>query len=113
MVTVLAGLFSYWLTGASPAVGVMAGGGVCLLTTIVFSLRIFSGDIEFEPRRFLRRLVRAEMQKILLTVFLFIAAIKLTHVHHAGFLLGFIVVTLMSWLLLPLAAGYLAGKSKD
>lgn len=113
IVTVSAGAFAFWLSGSPVAIAVIAGGAVCLITTAIFSLRVFSGGIEFDPGRFLRRLIIAEVQKIFLTVFLFIAAIKWMTLHHAGFLLGFIVVTLASWLLLPLAAARLTDNSKS
>ncbi len=101
------------MAGYSLAVSALAGGGICLLTTAVFSLRVFSGGIEFEPGRFMRRLMVAELQKILLTVLLFIAAIKWSQLHQVGLLLGFITVTLASWLVLPLAVAYLTDKLKS
>lgn len=61
----------------------------------------------------MRRLFIAEVQKVLLTAMLFIAAIKWTQLHHAGLLLGFAVITLVSWLVLPLVAANLTGKSKS
>ena len=113
IVTVVAGMIALVFYGARPSVAVHAGGGICLLSTIVFSLRVFSGGTEFEPRRFMRRLFIAETQKLLLTVFLFFAAINWSQLHLAGLLIGFIVVTLVSWLTLPLAAAYSTNNLKS
>jgi F0F1-type ATP synthase assembly protein I len=109
--TLLAGLTAFWVRDFASAIAAVAGGAICLLSTSVFSLRVFSGGVEFEPGRFMRRLFIAEVQKIFLTVVLFIAAIKWTQLHHTGLLLGFVFVTLVSWLVLLLVAAELIDKS--
>ena len=113
VITILAGLFAFCVAGSSVAVSAVAGGTICLFSTVVFSLRVFAGRFEFEPGRFLRRLYIAEVQKIFFIVLLFIAAIKWIPLHHAGLLLGFVVVTLVSWLVLPLAIAYITDKAKS
>jgi F0F1-type ATP synthase assembly protein I len=100
-VTSLAAVIIFGLYNVGAALAVVAGGGVCIIGTVLFALRLFSGKQEFSPDRFLRRMFVAEFQKIALTVLLFFAIIHWTDLVFAWVLLGFSASLIAHWLVLP------------
>lgn len=101
VVTLAAGGITVAVFDLTAATSVWAGGGISIIATVLFSLRVFGGKPEFDPGRFLHRLYLAEIQKITIASVLFIALFKWTELNTGAILLGFSLAVLAHWLALP------------
>jgi ATP synthase protein I len=101
-VTVLAGLL-WWLgSGGREAVGALAGGGISLVLTTLFALRVFAVPPDAGAQAMLSAFMRAEATKIVLAVVLFsAAAIFLSHV-YIPLISTFLATLAVNWLALLL-----------
>jgi len=84
--------------GEKLAVSVLIGGGINMITSLVYGLRIFAGGGDAQD--VLRRFYRGEFQKLLLTGVLFFAVIKWMDVDFLGVMLGFIASLISFWIAL-------------
>ena len=69
-----------WLGGADSALSAATGGSIGIVAGIYQALRMFSIDAGRNPQGFMQRVYVTEALKIVTTVALMIAAIKLLHV---------------------------------
>ena len=104
-VTLLAWVTLYLLADAEMAWSALVGGGIGLLSTAWFALRVFAGR-GGENRVIVRRFYVAETQKIVLTVVLFIVAILVLEVRFLPMFGTYILSLLAFWFaLLPALTG--------
>ncbi len=82
------------------ALSATMGGVVSLLVTGIFSARVMLGKMEWSPERFMQRLYRAEMQKIILAAVLLFAALKWLAFAPLPLLAAFLLTMMASWFVL-------------
>jgi ATP synthase protein I len=104
LTAIIAAGFAWW-ADRQTASSSLVGGGIGILTTAFFALRVLGGGA-----RPLRSVVRAfyvgEAQKIVLTVALFIIAIKWLEVAFLPMFVTYMVTLFMFWFaLLPAMSG--------
>lgn len=98
--TLLTSIIGFSLVGERAALSAAIGGGICVVTTALFSMRVLLGRLEWSPERFLSRFFLAEIQKIALMVLLLLAALKWLDVDGLPLMLAFLVVSMANWLML-------------
>jgi F0F1-type ATP synthase assembly protein I len=99
MTALVAALFG-WAGGPGFAVSAATGGGIGIIAGLYQALRIFSVDAGRNPEGFMQRVYVSEALKIVLTVALIIAAIKLLHVELLPFMTGYIAIYVVYWVIL-------------
>ena len=88
------------------AFSALVGGGISLLTTLYFALRVFMGTRGQPVKVVVRRFYSAESQKLLLTVALFAVAIVGLEVEFLPMFLTYMATLVAFWLaLLPALTG--------
>lgn len=98
--TLLTSIIGFCLAGERAALSAAAGGGICVITTALFSMKVLLGRLEWSPERFLGRFFLAEIQKIALMVLLLLAALKWLDVGGLPMMLGFMAALMANWLVL-------------
>ncbi|MFP4080658.1 MAG: ATP synthase subunit I [Ectothiorhodospira sp.] len=95
------------LGGAATAWAAATGGVISLVATAWFALRVFSGGSRGRPAKaMMRGFYVGEMQKILLTVALFVVAIAWLEVEFLPMFMTYMAGLMAFWLaLLPVMAG--------
>jgi F0F1-type ATP synthase assembly protein I len=91
---------AFILSDGRAAVAAAIGGGICLITTVFFSLRVFVGQPEWSAEQFLRRFYRAEWQKALVAVALLLAALIWLELPGLPLMLSFLAALMANWLIL-------------
>jgi len=86
--------------GNKAAFSVLVGGGISMMGSLIYGLRMFAGSGDAEE--VLRRFYRGEFQKLLLTGVLFYAVIKWLDVNFLAVMIGFIVSLMAFWFALLL-----------
>jgi len=102
--TVILSLIAGWLAGdlqGKMAFSVLVGGGICMITSLLYGLRVFAGG--GSAHEVLKRFYRGEFQKLLLTGVLFYVVIRWVDVEFLGVMLGFIVSLISFWIALLLS----------
>lgn len=99
ILTLLCSAVIGWQWGREYGVSALVGGGICLVTTAYFALRVFSGS-RAKADEVVRAFYVGEGQKIFLTVALFIMAIKLLPVHFAPLISTYVVAHLGYWVVM-------------
>jgi F0F1-type ATP synthase assembly protein I len=89
-----------WAGGSAYAVSAATGGGIGTITGLYQALRMFSVDAGRNPDGFMQRVYVTEALKIVTTVALMIAAIKLLHVDFLPFMTGYIAIYIVYWVAL-------------
>jgi ATP synthase protein I len=107
LVTAIAG----WLGGSEGAVSAAIGGSIGIIAGLYQALRMFRVDASRDPDGFLRGVYVGEAVKILLTVALMIAAIRVLQVEMLPFMLGYIAIYVVYWI--ALKTGFPWIKTKD
>ena len=92
LAALLAGAIGFLAGGRPAGVAALTGGLIAAAAQLAATLRVFGGEAERDPKRFLGRMVLGEALKFAVTVLLFAVAIV---VMKAAFL--------------PLILGYMAG----
>ncbi|WP_006788308.1 ATP synthase subunit I [Thiorhodospira sibirica] len=99
-------LLTSWLATPASAWSALVGGGIALLTTGFFAWRVFLGVESKSAKAVARSFYVAEVQKIALTVVLFLVAIVWLEVLFLPMFLTYIVSLMAFWLaLLPALSG--------
>lgn len=98
--TFLASIIGFSLAGERAALSAAAGGGIAVIATALFSLRVLLGRLEWSPERFLGRFFLAEIQKLALMVLLLLAALEWLNVDGLPLMLGFLAALMANWLVL-------------
>ena len=94
------------LGGATNAFSAFVGGGISFIATAFFALRVFSGRRGQPAKQIVRGFYAGEMQKILLTIALFLVAIVWLEVEFLPMFLTYMVGLFAFWLaLLPVLSG--------
>lgn len=99
-ITGLATAVAFIISDARAAAAAAIGGGICLITTVFFSLRVFIGVPEWSAERFLRSFYRAEWQKALMAVVLLLAALNWLELPGLPLMLTFMLALMANWLVL-------------
>jgi F0F1-type ATP synthase assembly protein I len=99
-ITLVASLTVFTVSDARAALAALVGGSICVLTTALFSFRVFAGKTEFSADRFLRRLFWAEAQKIVLVIVLLVGALYWLQAQALPLLLTFSAALMAYWLVL-------------
>ena len=100
LVTALVAAVMGGVGGSSFAVSASVGGGIGILAGLYQALRMFSVDAGTNPDGFMRSVYVTEALKIILTVALVIAAIKLLSVELLPFMTGYIAIYVVYWVVL-------------
>lgn len=87
-------------TDSQTALAALVGGVIGMLATAVFSLRVFAGQPEWSPSRFLQRFYRAEVQKLVLIAIMLFAAIEWMHLAALPLTLVCAAALMANWLVL-------------
>ena len=100
-----------WLGGSEGAVSAAIGGSIGIIAGLYQALRMFRVDANRDPDGFLRGVYVGEAVKILLTVALMIAAIRVLQVEMLPFMLGYIAIYVVYWM--ALKTGFPWIKARD
>ena len=95
---------AYWLGGSSAALSAVCGGGIGIVAGLYQALRIFRVDASRDPAGVMRGVYIGEAVKIVLTVALMIAAIRVLGVEMLPFMIGYIAIYSVYWI--ALKTGY-------
>lgn len=98
--TLLTSIIGFSLAGERAALSAATGGGICVVATALFSIRVLLGRPEWSPERFLGRFFLAEIQKIVLMALLLLAALKWLDVDGLPLMLAFLAAVVANWLVL-------------
>ncbi|HHQ14523.1 MAG TPA: F0F1 ATP synthase subunit I [Chromatiales bacterium] len=90
--------------GRAWAVSALSGGGIGIVAGLYQALRMFRTDISQHPERFLSSVYVSEALKILLTVALFVAAIRLLRVELVPVIVAYAATYAVYWA--ALGTGY-------
>lgn len=102
--TLLIAALAGWLGGEADAWSAVAGGGIGTLAGLYQALRMFSVSAADDPQRYMRAVYVGEAMKILITVALFIAVIRIMTPQFAPMMLGYAATFLVYWA--ALGTGY-------
>lgn len=90
-----------WLAGhADAAVSVLVGGSIGAIAGLYQAMRLLSVDAGTDPEGFMRSLWVSEAVKIVVTVALFILAIRLLRVAMVPTIVGYAVTYIVYWVAL-------------
>lgn len=95
---------AYWLGGSSAALSAVTGGSIGIVAGLYQALRIFRVDARRDPAGVMRGVYIGEAVKIVLTVALMIAAIRVLSVEMLPFMIGYIAIYSVYWM--ALKSGY-------
>ncbi len=91
---------AYWLGGSSAALSAATGGSIGIVAGLYQALRMFRVDAGRDPQGFMRGVYIGEAVKIVLTVALMIAAIRVLGVEMLPFMVGYIAIYSIYWIAL-------------
>ena len=89
-----------WLGGSAVGLSAAAGGTIGIIAGTYQALRMFRVDASQDPAGFMRGVYVGEVVKILLTVALTIAAIRVLNVEMVPFMCGYIAIYIVYWVAL-------------
>ena len=93
-----------WFGAAADAWSAMAGGGIGTVAGLYQALRMFSVNAADEPARFMRAVYVGEAMKILITVALFVATIRIMKPQFLPMMAGYAGTFVVYWV--ALGTGY-------
>jgi ATP synthase protein I len=99
-VTGLIAITAGWLGGMGSALSAIAGGSIGILAGLYQALRMFRVDASESPERFMRAAYVGEAVKIVLTVALFIAAIRVLKVEFTATMVAYSATYIAYWMAL-------------
>lgn len=100
-----------WLGGSSSALSAAIGGGIGIVAGLYQALRMFRTDARQSPERFMSSVYVGEGLKIVLTVALFIAAIRVLHVKFAPTIVAYAATYIVYWVALKTEYPWTTGES--
>jgi len=89
---------AFWLGGLSAALSAAIGGSIGIVAGLYQALRMFRVDASKDPEGFMRGVYVGEAVKIVLTVALMIAAIRVLGVEMLPFMIGYIAIYSVYWM---------------
>jgi len=98
--TALLSVISGFVWGELVARSVLIGGAICVVTTVLFGLRVFAGG-KADADAILKRFYVGETQKLLVTAVLFFLAIRTPWLEFLPLLCGYMVALAAYWISLP------------
>lgn len=98
--TALISVVAGYIWGELEARSILVGGAICVVTTLMFGLRVFAGG-KADADTILRRFYVGEAQKLLLTAVLFFIVIRAPGLAFLPLLCGYIVGLAAYWISLP------------
>src|SRR5205809_578259 len=93
--TLILALLFLCIGGKVMAYSALLGGGICVLASAYFALRLFAYVGATKARYMVKALYRAELGKFALTLVMFFVAIKYMHVAALPFFLTYILVQMV------------------
>jgi F0F1-type ATP synthase assembly protein I len=100
VVVVLVATGAMWIGGPDSGWSAVTGGSIGIIAGLYQALRMFSFDLAADPDGFMPSVYVTEALKIVLTVVLIIAAIRLLHVELLAFMVGYIATYPIYWVAL-------------
>jgi ATP synthase protein I len=100
-----------WFGGTGSAFSAAAGGGIGIVAGLYQALKMFRVDASASPDRFMMAAYVGEAVKILLTVALFIAAIRIFRVEFTATMVAYAATYIAYWI--ALSTGYPWFNSDD
>lgn len=100
--TAILSVIAGFVWGELVARSILAGGAICVVTTLLFGLRVFAGG-KADADTILRRFYVGEAQKLFLTAVLFFVSIKTPWFAFLPLLCGYIVALAAYWISLPIS----------
>lgn len=97
VLTAFVAVIAAWIGGSEAAASAATGGGIGIVAGLYQGLRMFSVDAGRNPQSFMQGVYVTEALKVVTTVALMIAAIKLLHVELLPFLIGYIAIYAVYW----------------
>lgn len=91
---------AFWLGGWFWALSAGIGGGIGIVAGLYQALRMFRVNAALDPTGFMRGVYIGEAVKIVLTVALMIAAIRVLGVEMLPFMIGYIAIYSVYWIAL-------------
>jgi len=89
-----------WLGGSASGLSAAIGGSIGIVAGLYQALRMFRVDASKDPAGFMRGVYVGEVVKIVLTVALMIAAIRVLNVEMLPFMIGYIAIYVVYWVAL-------------
>jgi ATP synthase protein I len=111
VITALVSAVASWVGGSDFAVSALIGGSIGIVAGLYQALRMFRIDASKDPDGFLRSVYVGEAIKILLTVALMLAAIRVLNVSMLPFMIGYIAIYVVYWM--ALKTGFPWIKAQD
>lgn len=102
-----------WVGGSDFALSASIGGSIGIVAGLYQALRMFRIDASQDPDGFLRSVYVGEAVKILLTVALMIAAIRVLNVAMLPFMLGYIAIYVVYWMALRTGFPWIGDQDRD
>jgi len=89
-----------WLGGSASGLAAATGGSIGIIAGTYQALRMFRVDASEDPAGFMRGVYVGEVVKVMLTVALTIAAIRVLNVEMLPFMSGYIAIYIVYWVAL-------------
>jgi len=91
---------AFWLGGLTAAWSAAIGGSIGIVAGLYQALRMFRVNAGSDPEGFMRGVYVGEAVKIVLTIALMIAAIRVLGVAMLPFMIGYIAIYIVYWIAL-------------
>ena len=101
LVTLVAMAGATWLGGSAAAGSAGVGGGISIIATGFFALRVFVGGSQRELKQIVRAFYVGEALKLMVTAVLFVLVITTLDVLFLPLILTYAAALLANWLVLP------------
>lgn len=111
-VTVVLAAGAAWIGGRPWVVSAICGGGIGIVAGLYQALRMFRIDASEQPDAYMRGVFSSEALKILLTVALFIAAIRVLRVEMVPAIAAYAGTFIVYWAALATNYPWLDGREK-
>ena len=98
--TLVVAAIAGWLGGQGAGVAALTGGSIGIIAGLYQALRMFRVDAGKDSAGFMRGVYIGEIVKILLTIALMIAAIRVLNVEMLPFMIGYIAIYIVYWVAL-------------
>ena len=100
LLTVVVAAGAGWLGGTASGLSAATGGSIGIIAGTYQALRMFRVDASRDPAGFMRGVYVGEVVKVILTVALTIAAIRVLNVEMLPFMIGYIAIYIVYWVAL-------------
>ena len=98
LAALLTGVVGLLAGGIKAGETAFTGGLIAAVAQLAVTLRVFGGDAERDPRRFMARLVFGEALKFAVTAVMFIVAFVILKTAFLPLILGYIATLVVCWI---------------